>query len=82
MYRHIITPSKRLNKQYPLALVAWGVRIEFSNLNIKEAIEFIKGNALKGPEQLSKNGQYSHKQITEAQIVTTIDDTVLCPKLS
>lgn len=50
-----------------------------STINTSFIKDFIKNHALKGPEKLSKDGQYDFGLISHAKIVTTIDDVSLCP---
>lgn len=79
IYRHIITPSTRLSRERPMALVAWGARLEFSVFYEQHAVDFIKTRALKGPEN-TLGGQYGFKLIEGAQIVSNEDDSNLCPQ--
>ncbi|XP_055627039.1 uncharacterized protein LOC129769051 [Toxorhynchites rutilus septentrionalis] len=80
LYRHIITPSDLPSKDRPFAIVAWGALLEFSVLQRDVVENFIRTYALKGPEQISRDGQYDHLLLAPAQVVSTIDDDVLCPK--
>lgn len=80
LYRHIITPSSGLlTPERPLALVAWGKSLEMSVVVPEIVIRFIKENALRGPEKTATNGQYEKLLINHADVVSTIDDSVLCP---
>jgi len=79
--KHIITPYQ-LSTERPLALVAWGCRLEMTGVNESEVINFIREKGLKGPEgKYSKEGQYTHRLIKKAEIPTgsDVDDSVLCP---
>ncbi|XP_058066614.1 uncharacterized protein LOC131216206 [Anopheles bellator] len=80
LYRHIITPSLLPSRDRPFVLVTWHATLEFSILvrNIVES--FIEKYALKGPEQTYRDGQYDHLLLNPAQVVSTLDDSVLCPK--
>lgn len=78
--RHVITPSNLLTRERPLALIAWGKSIEFSVTDEEVVTNFIKDNALEGPEKTSRDGQYSVNLIEAASIVSTIDDGTLCMK--
>lgn len=40
---------------------------------------FIKAHALKGPEKINADGQYTTELINSAQIITTIEDQIVCP---
>lgn len=82
LYRYVITSSERLSSERPFALVAWGTSIEFSVVDSTVVVEFIKKNALNGPEKVSRDGQYDELLAQKAEIVSTIDDDVLCPTKS
>lgn len=43
-------------------------------------IEFIKSAALNGPEHTSRDGQYDEELLEHAEIVSTIDDSEICPE--
>lgn len=62
-----------------MALVAWGKSLEMSVVVPEIVIRFIKENALRGPEKTATNGQYEKLLINHADVVSTIDDSVLCP---
>ena len=48
----------------PMALIAWGCRLEFSVVNEEEIIQFIRAKGLNGPEgNHSKDGQYDYDLI-------------------
>ncbi|XP_077300783.1 uncharacterized protein LOC143921385 isoform X2 [Arctopsyche grandis] len=81
LYRYVITPYNLMPAVRPLALVVWGKKLEMSVVSTNVVVKFIKENALRGPEQLSKDGQYSHGLIKHAKTVTTEDDAKLCPYL-
>lgn len=78
IHRHVITPSTRVSRERPMALVAWGARMEFSVFFEKHAVDFIRERALKGPE-FTLGGQYEYKLIEKAKIVSDEDDSDLCP---
>lgn len=80
LYRHVITPSDLTSKDRPFAVVAWGALLEFSVLQREVVEDFIREHALKGPERISRDGQYDHLLLEPAQVVSTADDEVLCPK--
>lgn len=80
LYRHIITPSLLPSKDRPFAIVAWGVLLEFSVLHRDIVESFIRQYALKGPEKTARDGQYDHLLLESAQVVSTVNDDVLCPK--
>ncbi|XP_058121729.1 uncharacterized protein LOC131281048 [Anopheles ziemanni] len=79
LYRHVITPSQLPSKDRPFALVTWHAILEFSVLERNIVESFIRKYALKGPEQTHRDGQYDHMLIEAAEVVSTIDDSVLCP---
>ncbi|XP_077509073.1 uncharacterized protein LOC144120500 isoform X1 [Amblyomma americanum] len=82
--KHVITPYRRLSLKRPLALVAWGCRLEMSHVKTREVVHFIKKCALKGPEgKLSKEGQYDFKLLSKAVPPRGSDeeDSVLCPSV-
>lgn len=80
LYRHVITPSQLPNKDRPFALVTWHATLEFSVLERTIVEAFIEKYALKGPEQTHRDGQYDHLLVEPAKVVSTEDDSVLCPK--
>ncbi|XP_053674633.1 uncharacterized protein LOC128724936 [Anopheles nili] len=80
LYRHVITPSQLPNKDRPFALVTWHATLEFSVLQSTIVESFIEKYALKGPEQTHRDGQYDHLLEEAAKVVSTEDDSVLCPK--
>ncbi|XP_058835360.1 uncharacterized protein LOC131692369 [Topomyia yanbarensis] len=80
LYRHIITPSDLPSKERPFAILSWGALLEFSVLQREVVEDFIRQYALKGPEQLSKDGQYDHLLLAPAEVVSTLEDEVLCPR--
>ncbi|KAJ8917604.1 hypothetical protein NQ315_000087 [Exocentrus adspersus] len=79
LYRHVITPYDQLTMERPLALVTWGHRLEMSKVSDEVVVGFIKSHALKGPEKVSRNGQYDLALSSSAKIVSTVDDIKLCP---
>lgn len=81
LYRHIITPSRLLPPELPLAVVSWGKRLQMSFVDEELVVEFIKTNALKGLEHSTKIGQYSYGLLEEAKIVSDENDKIICPGL-
>lgn len=79
LYRHVITPYELLTSERPLALLTWGHRLEMSKVSPEVAVNFIREHALNGPEQLYKNGHYDLMLTEEAKVVSTIEDSYLCP---
>jgi hypothetical protein len=41
---------------------------------------FIRQHALRGPEGISRDGQYDLNLKVPAEVLTDIDDSVLCPR--
>lgn len=80
--KHIITPYRHLHLTRPLALVAWGCRLEMSHVNTREVVKFIQRQALKGPEgTLSVEGQYRYMLLKQAEAPrgSNMEDANLCP---
>ncbi|XP_003699351.3 uncharacterized protein LOC100875586 [Megachile rotundata] len=77
--RHIITPSNALSEQRPLAVVSWGCRLTMSRVDPSLVIEFIRGHALQGPENISKDGDFEEGLLYRARTVSDLNDTTLCP---
>lgn len=82
LYRHIITPYNKLSTERPMAVVGWGVSLEFSVFDESTVIEFIRKYAKTGPEKVSRNGQYKLMLTESSKIITDVDDSDLCPKLT
>lgn len=79
LYRHVITPYNLLEPQRPLALLTWGCHITMSMVDEDILTSFIKTHALKGPETISRNGQYKEELLTPALFVSDQEDSQLCP---
>jgi len=80
--KHVITPYPQLSAERPLALVAWGCRLEMSAVDAAEVRRFVKAHALHGPEgTYSKQGQYDFKLVRRAEAPpgSDVNDSVLCP---
>lgn len=82
LYRHVITASERLSAERPFALITWGKSFEFSVIDQNLVMEFIRTNALKGPEKISRDGQFNQTIIEAAKLVTTVDDDELCSNMN
>lgn len=80
LYRHIITPYALLNSDKPFALVAWGRSLELPFVDSKMSIGFIRMNALQGPEQMARDGEYD-EMIIDAAKTLSINDSALCPNM-
>jgi hypothetical protein len=64
----------------PLALVTWGCRLTMSTVHPGIAMNFIRQHALRGPEKMSSDGQYDLNLKVPAEVLTDLDDSVLCPR--
>jgi len=63
--KHVITPTTFLSSKRPLALIAWGCKLEMSKVNEEEVVQFIRDKGLKGPEgDHPKDGQYDWMLMT------------------
>uniref|UniRef100_A0A1I7XTN0 Uncharacterized protein n=1 Tax=Heterorhabditis bacteriophora TaxID=37862 RepID=A0A1I7XTN0_HETBA len=62
----------------PLALVAWGAKLEMNQVISQQAIDFIKMHARIAPEDLFKNGLYDRYLIRPAVKVNDDMDNDLC----
>lgn len=43
-------------------------------------MNFIRQHALRGPEKVSSDGQYDLNLKVPAEVLTDLDDSVLCPR--
>ncbi|KAH8366205.1 hypothetical protein KR093_010149 [Drosophila rubida] len=85
LYRHIITPSQDLTPERPLALLSWRNSLSMSVVDSKQVAEFIRKYAKGGPLGLpnlsrvvEKRDAYKAALLTEAHLVTDLDDSELC----
>lgn len=78
--RHVITPLALLDEERPLALVTWGCRLTMSTVQPGIVTNFIRQHALRGPEKISRDGQYDMNLKVPAEVLTDLDDSVLCPR--
>lgn len=81
LYKHVITPYDQLDSRRPLALLTWGCRITMSMVDVNVVTSFIKAHALKGPEKISRDGQYDVELIVPAEIVSDRLDKGLCSNI-
>ncbi|XP_043252321.1 uncharacterized protein LOC122397283 [Colletes gigas] len=77
--RHVITPYNLLNQDRPLALLVWGCRLTMSYVNPNLVTSFIREHALRGPEDIPRDGDFDDGLLYRAQTVTDSEDTTLCP---
>jgi len=84
--KHIITPTTFLSPKRPMALIAWGCKLEMSKVNVKEVTSFIRKYGMRGPEgDMAKEGQFDfmlQKSSAELNNVASNDmnDQKLCAK--
>lgn len=85
LYRHIITPSQFLTPERPLALLSWRNSLSMSVVDRKQVGHFIRKYAKLGPLSLpnlsrvvEKRESYKAALLTEAHLVTDLDDSELC----
>lgn len=81
LHRYIISANMNLPAEKPLALLAWGCRLDMSVVHDSTVKNFIKTYALRGPEHLSRDGVYNLGLIQAASEVDD-DNTVLCPEIT
>ncbi|CAD1476141.1 unnamed protein product, partial [Heterotrigona itama] len=77
--RHVISPYNLLDERRPLVLVAWGCRLSMSYVNAELVVGFVREHALRGPEETPRDGDFSQALLHPAEIVSDLDDTMLCP---
>ncbi|KAL9982058.1 hypothetical protein ACROYT_G010848 [Oculina patagonica] len=80
LHRHVITPYERLTPCKPIAMVAWSCFYSTSQVNVSDAKDWIRKNAMQGPaSHVSANGRYNKGLTTPAETVSDKLDTKLCP---
>ncbi|XP_076647825.1 uncharacterized protein LOC143356206 [Halictus rubicundus] len=77
--RHVITPYNMLPSERPLALVAWGCRLNMAYTNPEAITTFILKHALRGPEDIPRDGDFDEGLVQTAETVSDLKDTNLCP---
>lgn len=65
----------------PFVLVAWECRLSMSYVNPELVVGFIREHALRGPEEVARDGDFAENLLHPAEIVSDLDDTVLCPNV-
>ncbi|XP_047740934.1 uncharacterized protein LOC108665218 [Hyalella azteca] len=83
LYKHVITPYTPLTPAKPLALVAWGCRMEMAYVDATQVKDFIRSHALKGPEGiLRKQGLYTEGLVQASHVPEGHSDEglELCPQ--
>lgn len=77
LYSHVITPSNLLTPERPLAVLSYGRSLEMS-VHVPRLIrDFIRNK--KESVKVVQGRRYDKGLIKEAKLVTTLDDTNLCP---
>ncbi|CAI5447785.1 unnamed protein product [Caenorhabditis angaria] len=79
IYRHVITPYLKLEKDKPFALVGWGSRIEMSHVEEEKVVEFLKKYARRAPEEITRDGLYDQYLVKAASFVSGPKDDQICP---
>ncbi|XP_078681587.1 uncharacterized protein LOC144916332 isoform X1 [Branchiostoma floridae x Branchiostoma belcheri] len=81
--KHIITPYTKLTHTYPFALSAWGCTLEMAHINVTEVQGWIVQHALQSGEESreTKDGQYSHWLLQAADVVSDLQESVICPDI-
>jgi len=82
LYRHVITPYRKLLPERPFALVAWATSLEFSVIDESILTDFIKNHAKTAPEKTSRNGLYTKFIREPSKIISDEDDDQLCPNVN
>ncbi|XP_070558413.1 uncharacterized protein [Ptychodera flava] len=79
--RHIISPSKELTEDLPVALVTWTWKVFLPYAYEGDMKDFIKTYALTAPEAHKySDGQFKKFLKAKAAMVTNERDEVLCPE--
>ena len=60
--------------------MTWGCRLTMSSVQPGIVTNFIRQHALRGPEKTSREGQYDMNLKVPAEVLTDLDDSVLCPR--
>ncbi|XP_051891679.1 uncharacterized protein tp53i13 [Pristis pectinata] len=80
VYKHIITPHLNLTQERPLALVAWGKSLEMSEVNLAEAVSWLRKSVNRACDsQLKDDGLYKFLLIQKAKLVSDNNDGIICP---
>ncbi|GFS02177.1 tumor protein p53-inducible protein 13 [Elysia marginata] len=81
LHRQVTSPYKKLPPDMNFAVLAWKCKLVLSDLDIDLITRFAKARALKGPEAVSADGQYSAGLLRRAQFVTDLRDYKICPQV-
>ena len=82
IFKHVVTPSWRVQPSRPLVLVAHGCMFQMSRVSTELVVAFIRRRALAGKEgHLAKQGQFRDQLVRESRppAGSDVNDTVLCP---
>ncbi|KAF0298949.1 hypothetical protein FJT64_003720 [Amphibalanus amphitrite] len=82
IFKHIVTPSWRVERTRPLVLVAHGCTFQMARVSTELVVAFIRRRALAGKEgRLAEQGQFRDQLTREARapLGSDVNDTVLCP---
>lgn len=77
LYSHVITPSTLLSPERPLAVLTYGRSLEMSVLEPRFIRDFIRTK--NKSVEIVQGQRYNKGLIQEARLVTTLEDTNLCP---
>uniref|UniRef100_A0A1B6LXZ2 DUF3105 domain-containing protein n=1 Tax=Graphocephala atropunctata TaxID=36148 RepID=A0A1B6LXZ2_9HEMI len=80
LYRHVISASRLVPQDKPLALMTWGWRLLLPNVDTSLAVQFIREHALHGYEKTHRDGFYDQLLVSPAEVVSTPDDQEICPR--
>ncbi|EDW18387.1 uncharacterized protein LOC6582207 [Drosophila mojavensis] len=85
LYRHLVTPSQLLTPERPLAVLAWRHSLTMSVVDRELVGQFIRKYAKQGPlaipilsRVVEKRESYKAALLTEARLVTDLDDSEVC----
>lgn len=81
--KHVITSTTFLSVERPLALIAWGCRLEMSYIDEQEVVQFIRKYGMKGPEgNMPSDGQYDYmmvESVADVNHINNLNSGRLCP---
>lgn len=60
-------------------MYAWSKYLSMNVVDPEAVRDFIRQNALKGPENIAEDGKYNHLLIKKAQNVSYPSDAFICP---
>ncbi|XP_072163671.1 uncharacterized protein [Diadema setosum] len=84
--KHIITPFRDLPQNLPFVVLTYGCKLELPYIDAERVRNFLRENANKrdGPHsapewRVSRDGQFDHGLLYHAQVVSDVNDCVICP---